>query len=104
MYSPPIDPRDPNASNPTDPRTLAAAFLLVAAIPLGLFVASRPLVGLAGLVALVCLLAGGRHATGLVRRLRDGRELRIDLPGGVRLRVGRSLAEHPREEPTSDVR
>jgi hypothetical protein len=104
VYTPPIDPRDPNASNPTDPRTLAAAFLLVAAIPLGLFVASRPLVGVAGLVALVCLLAGGRHATGLVRRLRGGRGLEVDLPGGVRLRVARDPAKPTREEPTSEIR
>lgn len=103
VYAPPTDPRDPNASKPTDPRALAAAFLLVAVIPLGLFVASRPLVGVAGLVTVVCLLVGARRVAGPVRRLRDGRDLQIDLPGGVRLRVARHPAECAREERASEV-
>lgn len=99
VYAPPSDPRDPNASSPTDLRQLVAAFLLAAAIPLGLFVASRPLVGVVGLAALVVLFAGARRATASLRRLRD-RPLRVDLPGGVRLRVVRrptELTELPRE-------
>jgi hypothetical protein len=99
VYAPPSDPRDPNASSPTGPRQLVAAFLLAAAIPLGLFVASRPLVGVVGLAALVVLFAGARRATASLRRLRD-RPLRVDLPGGVRLRVVRrptELTELPRE-------
>ena len=96
VYAPPSDPRDPSAPLPTDLRQLVAAFLLAAAIPLGLFVASRPLVGVVGLAALAVLFTGARRATASLRRLRD-RPLQFDLPGGVQLRVVRHPAELPRE-------
>ena len=99
VYAPPSDPRDPTVSPSTDLRDLVAAILLVAAIPLGLFVASRPLVGVVGLAALAVLFTGARHAAASLRRLRD-RPVQFDLPGGVRLRVVRhptELTEFPRE-------
>lgn len=99
VYAPPSDPRDPTASPPTGLRQLVAAFLLAAVIPLGLFVASRPLVGVVGLAALVVLFTGTRRARVSLRRLRD-RPVQFDLPGGVRLRVVRhptELTELPRE-------
>ena len=98
MYTPPPDPRDPTASIPPDLRGLAAAVLLVAAIPLGLFAASRPLVAAGGLVA-VLLLVGARRTAGTARRLRDGRRLQVDLPGGVRLRVARHPGRAGEERP-----
>jgi hypothetical protein len=108
MYAPPSDPRHPNAPLPTDLRHLVAAFLLTAVIPLGLFVASYPLVGAAGLVgprrpssALVGPFAGRRRLGGTLRRLRD-RPLQFDLPGGVRLRIVRHPAERPPEDRATD--
>jgi hypothetical protein len=99
VYAPPSDPRDPSAPLPTDLRQLVAAFLLAATIPLGLFVASRPLVGVVGLAAPVVLFTGARRVSASLRRLRD-RPVQFDLPGGVRLRVVRhptELTELPRE-------
>lgn len=104
VYTPPSDPRDPNASTPTDLRSLVAAFLLAAVIPLGLFVTSRPLVGVVGLAALVALTAGARRAALSLRRLRNDRPLRFDLPGGVRLRVVRRPVEPRHEERPAEAR
>jgi hypothetical protein len=102
VYTPPSDPRDPNVSTPIDLRSLVAALLLVAVIPVGLFVASRPLVGVLGLAGLVGLSVGTRRAASSLRRLGD-RPLRFDLPGGVRLRVVRRPAEPRRDDRPAEV-
>lgn len=102
VYAPPSSPRDPTAPLPTGLRHLVAAFLLAATVPLGLFVASHPLVGAAGLAALAGLFVGRRRAGATLCRLRD-RPLRVDLPGGVRLRVVRHPAERPSEDRATDV-
>ena len=97
MYAPPSDPRDPNAPTPTDPRSLVAAFLLAAAVPAALFAATWPLVGAVGFAALVGLFVGARRLLPAVRRARQDRPLRFDLPGGVSLRIVRRPAEPPAE-------
>jgi hypothetical protein len=97
VYAPRADPRDPTAPTPDDRRSLLAAFALAAVIPAGLFVASRPLVGVLGLVALAGVALGGIRVVGPIRRLRAGRQLQVALPGGLRLRVVRHSAEPSHE-------
>jgi len=105
VYAPPSDPRDPSAptSTPTGLRSLVAALLLAAVVPAALFVATRPVVGAVGLAALVGLSAGARRGARSLRRLRRDRPLRVDLPGGLVLRVARHPAETHREEPSTEV-
>lgn len=105
VYAPPSDPRDPSAptSTPTGLRSLVAALLLAAVVPAALFVATRPVVGAVGLAALVGLSAGARRGARSLRRLRRDHLLRVDLPGGLVLRVARHPAETHREEPSTEV-
>jgi len=103
VYAPPSDPRDPNVSTPRGLRALVGAFLLVAVVPAALFVASRPLVGVVGLAALLVLFTGARRAAASLGRLGRDRPLQFDLPGGVRLRVVRHPPELPAEEVHSEA-
>lgn len=103
VNAPPVGRRDPTVSTPLDARSLLAAFLLAAVIPTGLFVASRPLVGVVGLATLLGLVAGTRRVVGSLQRVRRDRHFEVDLPGNLSLRVVRHPTERPREERSPEV-
>lgn len=94
MYAPPPpDPRGrPVHKHPTW-RSVLVSYALVAAIPLLLWVVSRPLAGTAAIAAVVGLSIGARRAYRLIRCVRDCQGLAFDLVGRVRITITRPPAD-----------
>ncbi|WP_435180092.1 hypothetical protein [Halorussus sp. AFM4] len=95
MYRPPLDPRDsPLVDQPTW-RSVAASYLLAAAIPIVLWIATRPIAGLVTVAAVAGLIVGARRAYRLRRCFRDCRGFAFDLGGRARITVSRIPADEP---------
>lgn len=65
------------------------SYLLLAAVPAGLWVAANPVTGGAIVAIGVVALLGARHVRGLVRCLVVCRQLTVDLGGVVEVTVTR---------------
>jgi len=68
---------------------IAVAYAMAAAIPLLLWVASRPVVGAATLTAGAALVVAARRGYALARCLRECRLITFDLGGRTRVTVER---------------
>ena len=79
MFRPPHDPQDlPRITNPTW-RSILVSYVLIAAVPLLLWVISNPLAGTITLVGVTALVIGGRHAYKLRRCFYHCQELTFRL-------------------------
>lgn len=88
MYEPPLDPRDPRASDEPSWRAVLVSYAAMAAIPLFLWVFSQPLAGtVVGAVAV--LIVGLRRASRLVHCFVDCGGLAVDVGGKVRVCIMR---------------
>lgn len=95
MFRPPLDPRDrPLVEQPTW-RSVLVSYAVVAAIPLLLWVVSRPLAGTVTLGAVAGLIVGGRRAYGLTRCFYDCQGFTFDLVGKAQITVARIPADEP---------
>lgn len=84
---PPTDLRHrPGPDRPTW-RDILASYALAAAIPLSLWIVSRPLAGAVVLAAVAGLVVAARRAPGVTRCLRDCRGIAFDLGDAVRITV-----------------
>lgn len=87
MHGPPLDPRYRPPTEQLTWKKVLASYATMAAIPVALWVVSRPLAGTAALAAVVGLVVVGRRAYRLARCFHDCRGFTIDLGGKARVTV-----------------
>lgn len=95
MYGPPSDSRHRPAPDQPTWRGLLASYVLVAAVPLSLWVIERPLVRAVAIAAVVGLLVGAHRVSRLAWCLHVCRELTVDLAGVVRITITRMPTDDP---------
>lgn len=71
MYNPPPDRRSPPFVTEPTAQGILVSYLMVASIPLLLWVVDNPFAGVVGVVALVGLVRGVRHVVRLRRCLHE---------------------------------
>lgn len=95
MYRPPLAPRTrPAPAEPTW-RAILATYATVAAVPVLLWLAARPLAGGVALAVAAGLLVGAGRARRLTRCVRQCRGIAFDLVGAVRITVTWDTADDP---------
>ncbi len=87
MNSPPPDPRYHLAPDEPTLQSILAAYAVVAAFPLLLWVISNPLAGAVTVLTTVTLITGARRAVVLVRCFYECQGFTVDLGGKVRITV-----------------
>jgi hypothetical protein len=93
MHGPRRDPRTYRRNPDPTWRGIAVGYALVAAVPLLLWVASRPVAGTAALAAAGGLFVATRRLLRLRRCLNECGGFVFDLAGDVRVRVTREAGD-----------
>lgn len=95
MRDPNRDPRRRSVPDQPTWDTVLLSYAMVAAIPVVLWIAANPVIGLVAVGAIASLGFGARKAAGLVRCFYECRRLAFDVGDVARITVCRRPAEEP---------
>ena len=87
MFRPLFDPRDRLLIDQPTWRSVLVSYALVAAIPVLLWIVSRPLAGTVILASIAVLFVGGRRVYRLIRCFYDCQGFTFDLVGKAQITV-----------------
>jgi hypothetical protein len=93
MFTPPPDGRQHAPVTEPTAQSILVSYLLMAAIPLTLWVVSHPLVGVAGLVTALGVGLTARRAASLVRCISECGGFAVDLGERVRITVSQTRTD-----------